>query len=285
MERVANKYDLLNQAYADEHLKRTTKAVMQYLVALSNSTGCHPAVATIARAVRTSERTVQRHIRILEQAGYIIKKTRFYHQEQLTNEYLFPLDVIEEAEHTGVKSGSRAETTLQKRAYMDQIYQASLSAGEQVVLIYFIHKANRQGRVIKLKADIMQACHMSWRLVCRYLVSLQHKGILIGYSRRNYVCCRLQPQEQWQMPMQTADETPNATPEKQPDNPDAAGMHRTGQVYPESEKVYQEKHYPDDHSVKILIPEGKRKNVKQFIRQALKNIRKQLHRWLGHLLS
>ena len=35
MERIANKYDLLNQAYADENLKRTTKAVMQYLVALS----------------------------------------------------------------------------------------------------------------------------------------------------------------------------------------------------------------------------------------------------------
>mgnify|MGYP004554678599 CR=1 FL=1 len=290
MERIANKYDLLNQAYADENLKRTTKAVMQYLVALSGSKGCHPAVATIARAIRMSERTVQRHIRILEQAGYIIRKSRYYHQSQLTNDYVFPFDVIDALEHNTFKTGSTADTTLNKRRYMDQVYQASLSAGEQVVLIYLVHKANRQGRVIKLKADIMQACHMSWRLVCRYLASLQNKGILIGYCRRNYVCCRLQEQDKWKMEKQVADavlgaeDIQGAAKVEQRQNPE--------QVYPEFPKVYHGKTYsgsgyafPDDPNVKIPIYKGKRKSVKQLIMAAGRHIRNHLHRWLEHFLS
>ena len=94
MERFETKYDLLNRVYADTRLKRTTKSLMQYLVAKSDDRSCHPSVAVIAAAIRMSERTVQRHIRELEKFRYLLCICRFYLYEQRTKQYEFVLDVV-----------------------------------------------------------------------------------------------------------------------------------------------------------------------------------------------
>lgn len=198
MERFETKYNLLNRVYSDPSINKTTKAVMQYLVALSNDAGCHPAVATIARAIKRSERTVQRHMRILEQHGYLVRKERFWRQEQLTNDYSFCLSVTEEKEKHVKRTGIPAKTTFRKREYLHHVYAAELSASEQLVLIYLVHKANRQGRVIKSKEAIVKDLHMSWRLVSRILCRLRERRMIAGYGRCWYVLLQLRPVDHWQ---------------------------------------------------------------------------------------
>ena len=95
--RFENKYDLLRQCYQDAEIKRSGKALMQYLVYISNKQHCVPAVNTIAAALSISKRTVQRHMRMLEQRGYIIRKSRYYNHEQLSNEYVFSFGVTTES--------------------------------------------------------------------------------------------------------------------------------------------------------------------------------------------
>ena len=160
MERFETKYDLLNQAYKDDRLKRSTKAVMQYLVALSDKTKSHPSVATIARAIGMSDRTVQRHMRLLELYGYLERKSRYYHNEQLTNEYVFNLSVLEadsdrdrREQVEGVMhqisstdlNEKKEEKPYRKKTYLNWIYQKSdLQPAERVLLVYLVHKAERK---------------------------------------------------------------------------------------------------------------------------------------------
>lgn len=186
MERFVTKYDLLNLVYQDNTLKKTTKAVMQYLVALSDAEKCHPAVATIAGALGVSARTVQRHMRFLEKAGYLQRKSRYYRQEQLTNEYRFVLDFTTD-KSTGRAIGKVSKDTLlqmdkeqviqegnqieasdscgQKKDFLKYIYKLQLKPVQKTLLIYLVHKSNQNAVCYGAIREICRELHISERLL------------------------------------------------------------------------------------------------------------------------
>lgn len=250
MERFETKYDLLNKAYQDTRLKRTTKAIMQYLVMKSDEKGCHPSVATIAEAIGRSERTVQRHMRILEHTGYISNISRYYQQNQLTNQYSFQLDIMDE-EHrdivpigAGMKEEIAAEreqsmesdqsgagcvpsmscedqTGITKSKYIQSIYQSQLSSGERMALIYMVHKADQSGLVYGSIDRICHELHMSRRLLYRILRKLRQMHAILVKSRHGGILVKLQ---------YMGDNTSNASE-----------YHHESrrELYPESKNIYQ----------------------------------------------
>lgn len=212
MERFETKYDLLNQVYADNRLKRTTKALMQYLVAKSDERSCHPSVAAIAKAIRMSERTVQRHMRELEQHGYLVRKARFYCQEQLTNQYEFVLDVMD-APDSQIKGEDKSghpdrlpfgeagweEHHFNKIEYIKSIAGTGLSNKECLVLIYLVHKAGRKGIAYgSIKAAGRELC-ISQRLLWRIILELRAKGCLQLKSSRGRFMVKLVPLSGWKL--------------------------------------------------------------------------------------
>lgn len=207
MERFETKYDLLNQAYKDDRLKRSTKAVMQYLVALSDKTKSHPSVATIARAIGMSDRTVQRHMRLLELYGYLERKSRYYHNEQLTNEYVFNLSVlgtdpdrIEQVEgvmhqisYTDLNE-KKEEKPYRKKTYLNWIYQKSdLQPAERVLLVYLVHKADKYGRIYGSIATICKRLRISKRQFCRVLRTIHDKKLVLIQKHGREVVIQLRP--------------------------------------------------------------------------------------------
>lgn len=207
MERFETKYDLLNQAYKDDRLKRSTKAVMQYLVALSDKTKSHPSVATIARAIGMSDRTVQRHMRLLELYGYLERKSRYYHNEQLTNEYVFNLSVLEadsdrREQVEGVMhqisstdlNEKKEEKPYRKKTYLNWIYQQSdLQPAERVLLVYLVHKADRHGRSYGSIATICKRLRISKRQFCRVLQVIHDKKLVRIQKHGREVVIQLRP--------------------------------------------------------------------------------------------
>lgn len=192
MERFETKYDLLNRVYGDTRLKRTTKALMQYLVAKSDGRSCHPSVSAIAKTIRMSERTVQRHMRELEQYGYLVRKARFYRQEQLTNQYEFVLDVMDAPEpqlkresKSGYPDGisfedSREEAhPFNKIEYIKSIAGTGLSNKECLVLIYLVHKADQKGITYGSIKTAGRNLHISQRLLWKIILELRAKGCLM----------------------------------------------------------------------------------------------------------
>lgn len=258
MERFETKYDLLNRIYADDRLKRTTKAVMQYLVAKADDRSCHPSVATIAAAIRMSERTVQRHMRHLEQYGYIKIKSRFYRSEQLPNQYEFVLDVTDDAEHPYIKD-KESNRTLKEQAerfdrerpvfnkmnYIKEIAGTGLSNKECLVLIYFTHKANRGGITYGSVKTISQALHMSQRLLWKIILKLRSEGYLMLKNRKGDVIVKLLHPEAGVVPSGTENVATSQQKEKS--------------VYPESGKVYQRKRAEINPVIKVREPEERRK--------------------------
>lgn len=278
MERFETKYDLLNRVYADERLKRTTKALMQYLVAKSDERSCYPSVAAIARAIRMSERTVQRHMRELEQYGYLVRKSRFYRQEQLTNQYEFVLDVMDtsDSKFKQEKIGDCMDKTLaefydqkdcsfNKMKYIRSIAKTGLSNKECLVLIYFIHKANRDGITYGSIKAISRELRMSQRLLWKIILQLRSEGFLMLKKRKGSIAVKMQ---------EVSDRKSKRV----------EGMVST-QLYPESENVYKEKSSLNDPTVKTLKCERKRKSVKKMLRRFIKKIRSQLYRKLRAFLS
>lgn len=211
MERFETKYDLMNRVYKDNRLKRTTKAVMQYLVALSGKEKCNPAVSTIAQAIGMSERTVQRHMRMLEQYGYLERKSRYYRHEQITNEYVFILSVVNENEAKvlpiGIKetesdileAGKAAEGIpahpLRKKDYLKWIYRDNqkLLPAEKVLLTYLVHKANVHGRAYGWINAICHDIRISRRQIRKLLCSIRRKGIVQVKNNQNTITVQLQP--------------------------------------------------------------------------------------------
>lgn len=195
MERFETKYDLLNRVYGDTRLKRTTKALMQYLVARSDERSCHPSVAAIAKTIRMSERTVQRHMRELEQYGYLVRKARFYCQEQLTNQYEFVLDVMDAPEpqikrenKSSYLAGISFEEAIQnlqeahpfnKIEYIKSIAGTGLSNKECLVLIYLVHKADQKGITYGSITAAGRNLHISQRLLWKIILELRAKGCLM----------------------------------------------------------------------------------------------------------
>lgn len=278
MERFETKYDLLDRVYADTRLKRTTKALMQYLVVKSNERSCHPSVATIAKAIRMSGRTVQRHMRYLEQYGYLVRKSRFYRQEQLTNQYEFVLDVMDtsDSKFKQEKIGDRMDKTLaesfekkdssfNKMKYIRSIAKTGLSNKECLVLIYFIHKANRDGITYGSIKAISRELRMSQRLLWKIILQLRSEGFFMLKNRKGSIAVKMQ---------EVSDRKSKRV----------EGMVST-QLYPESENVYKEKSSLNDPTVKTLKCKRKRKSVKQMIRSFIKKIRSQLCRKLRTFLS
>lgn len=91
MQKFETKYDLLNAAHRDSELKKGCILLLQCLIHRSDKERCFPALETIAKALNVCKRTVQYNMRKLENAGYIIRKDRWYNHQQLTNQYVFNL--------------------------------------------------------------------------------------------------------------------------------------------------------------------------------------------------
>lgn len=262
MERFETKYDLLKRVYKDARLKRTTKALMQYLVAKSDELGCHPSVATIAAAIRMSERTVQRHMRHLEQYGYIQIKSRFYRSEQLTNQYDFILDVTDDADQQYIENKEskktlkeqaekvfREEPDFNKMNYIKEITKTGLSNKECLVLIYFVHKANRGGIAYGSVKAVSRELHMSRRLFWKILLKLRIEGYLMLKNQKGNIIVKL-------LHPQAGDVSSGA--ERQ--NKDIAmSQQKEKSVYPESGKVYQKEIFKRNQLEKAGRPEGQGK--------------------------
>lgn len=206
MERFETKYDLLNRVYGDTRLKRTTKALMQYLVAKSDERSCHPSVSSIAKTIRMSERTVQRHMRELEQYGYLVRKARYYCQEQLTNQYEFVLDVMDAPEpqlkresKSGYPDGisfedSREEAhPFNKIEYIKSIAGTGLSNKECLVLIYLVHKADQKGITYGSIKATGRNLHISQRLLWKIILELRAKGCLMLKNSKGRFMVKLVP--------------------------------------------------------------------------------------------
>lgn len=204
MERFETKYDLLNRVYADTRLKRTTKSLMQYLVAKSDDKSCHPSVATIAAAIRMSERTVQRHMRELEKYHYLVCRKRFYRNEQLTNQYEFVLDVMDTSDTNMRPSADLGmdykkymedheaeKQNLSKIKYIKYISESRLSNKECLVLIYFVHKANQNGIAYSNIKKVSKELHMSARLLWKTILELRAKQYLLLKSNAGRVIVKL----------------------------------------------------------------------------------------------
>lgn len=278
MERFETKYDLLNRVYQDSRLKRTTKALMQYMVAKSDELSCHPSVATIAAAIRMSERTVQRHMRQLEQYGYLIRKSRYYRQEQLTNQYEFVLDVVDS---TGLQYINRSsdyevmkqqaeqfcpnESRFNKMQRIKKLAKTGLSNKECLVLIYFIHKANQNGITYGKLKEIGRELHISQRLLCKVILELRTKGFLMLKNRRENIIVKLL----------TGDDDINQDVVK--DRADGKEI-----LYPESRKVSYENRGVVRHGRDARWSMGRRnRNLKQMLMSGWKK----LQRILMHFLS
>lgn len=257
MERFETKYDLLNRVYADTRLKRTSKALMQYLVIKSDERSCHPSVASIAASIRMSERTVQRHMRELEKYHYIACKSRFYRDEQLTNQYEFVLDVIDDGQQIeNEKIGSiiekvqaeafcKGNTNFSKMKYIKNITKMRLSNKEHMLLIYLVHKANQSGIVYGSIIRICKELHMSQRLLWKIILELREQGYFMLKQHRGRIAVKLVYREKVEVD---------------------TDMEKEMAIYPESKKVYQEKSFEKDHTIKTDDNSRNEKNVKQKIK-------------------
>lgn len=197
MQRFETKYDLLNAAYQDKDLKKGAILLLQYLVHKSNKEKCFPAVESIAKGLNVCKRTVQYNMRKLENAGYIIRKDRWYNHQQLTNQYVFNLDVIDEEPGIIRYTDSEKETIqsflfnnqeeqydgfnqveLNKAKEILKVYGMSLSGREKLLLVYLFHKANKKGLSYNSINVIMESIGVGRRTLNKLLRSLRRKQLI-----------------------------------------------------------------------------------------------------------
>ena len=172
MQKFETKYDLLNAAHRDSELKKGCILLLQCLIHRSDKERCFPAVETIAKALNVCKRTVQYNMRKLENAGYIIRKDRWYNHQQLTNQYVFNLgiteDVLGQIRYTddekeqirqisfyipnddiymknGMNQDKSVPEKMNKAAEIMKAYDMELSGREKLLLIYLIHRADKKG--------------------------------------------------------------------------------------------------------------------------------------------
>lgn len=189
MQRFETKYDLLNAAYKDVSLKKGAVALFQYLVHKSNKEQCFPAVDTIAKALGVCRRTVQYNMRKLEDAGYIIRKDRWYNHQQLSNQYVFNIGIIEdipgemlytdeEYETLNGFSFNNPEKQIRKVNEIKKIYEMKLNANEKLLLIYLYHRANKKGIAYDTPSAFMSALGIRKGALKRLFNGLRNKGLL-----------------------------------------------------------------------------------------------------------
>lgn len=283
MERFETKYDLLNRVYADTRLKRTTKSLMQYLVAKSDDKSCHPSVATIAAAIRMSERTVQRHMRELERYNYLVCRKRFYRNEQLTNQYEFVLDVVDDSDlmmknkrigsgmnKLDMQKSNNDNVSFNKMKYIKKITKTGLSNRECLVLIYFVHKANRNGIAYGQMKAVIRELHISVRLLWKIILELRTKQYLLLKSNAGKIIVKLT-------------------------EPDPEGEKREvgkEKLYPESKNVYAECAFGEAESSAKVSHEKKKgfillgiEKICQTLIHCLRDGYAQLKKILQHFLS
>lgn len=200
IQRFENKFDLLKAAYEDEKLKKSTVALLQYLVHKSNKEQCFPAVETIAKAMNVCKRTVQYNMRKLERAGYIIRKDRYYNHQQLSNQYIFNLGVLDITEGKNKQNiytdnekealndflftnlGKNPAPDMDKSKEILKIYNMNLSKYEKLLLIYLLHKADKYAFVYEDMRTYMKAIGVCRTTFVRLLHGLRKKGLILVKS-------------------------------------------------------------------------------------------------------
>lgn len=199
IQRFETKFDLLKAAYEDEKLKKSTVALLQYLVHKSNKEQCFPAVETIAKAMNVCKRTVQYNMRKLERAGYIIRKNRYYNHQQLSNQYIFNLGIIDMAEGNKrniytdnekealndflfTNFGKNSAPDMDKSKEVLKIYNMNLSKYEKLLLVYLLHKADKYAFVYEDMNTYMKAIGVCRTTMVRLLNGLRKKGLILVKS-------------------------------------------------------------------------------------------------------
>lgn len=199
IQRFETKFDLLKAAYEDENLKKSTVALLQYLVHKSNKEQCFPAVETIAKAMNVCKRTVQYNMRKLERAGYIIRKDRYYNHQQLSNQYIFNLGIIDMAEGNKrniytdnekealndflfTNLGKNSAPDMDKSKEVLKIYNINLSKYEKLLLVYLLHKADKYAFVYEDMNTYMKAIGVCRTTMVRLLNGLRKKGLILVKS-------------------------------------------------------------------------------------------------------
>ena len=190
MQRFETKFDLLHAAYRDDRLKKSAISLLQYLVHKSDKKTCFPAVQTIARDLNVCKRTVQYNMRKLEKAGYVIRKERWYHHNQLTNEYMFNLGVTTEQAkgkydqraheiiNASMKELSKDDREICKINEIRKTYAMALSGREKMLLSYLILRANRNGYVYEEIDVIMNAVGLREKALLKLIHLLREKKLL-----------------------------------------------------------------------------------------------------------
>lgn len=200
METFETKFDLLDAAYKDKNIKKSTMALLQYLISKSDRMKCFPSVDTIAKAMNVCRRTVQYNMRKLEAAGYIIRKDRWYNHQQLSNCYEFNFGIKTEEELTGNYSNQDKEKInnffeklstpndnpreLSKAKEIIKVYNMNLSKYEKLLMVYFIHRANKSALIyddLIACADAIGVCRTT---MVRLLNSLRSKGLILVQKKQ-----------------------------------------------------------------------------------------------------
>ena len=194
METFETKYDLLDAAYKDKNIKKSAMALLQYLISKSDRMKCFPSVDTIAKAMNVCRRTVQYNMRKLEAAGYIIRKDRWYNHQQLSNSYEFNFGIKDEEKLINrrysaqekdeineflIKVPAADSQELYKSKEVLKIYNMNLSKYEKLLMVYFIHRANKSAVLyddLKTYADSIGVCRAT---LVRLLHSLRDKGLIL----------------------------------------------------------------------------------------------------------
>lgn len=198
MQKFESKFDLLKAAYEDEKLKKSTIALLQYLVHKSNKEQCFPAVETIAKAMNVCKRTVQYNMRKLEAAGYIIRKDRYYNHTQLSNQYIFNLGIKDENQKRELlysdkekealneflfhNLGENHKPDMNKSKEVLKIYNMNLSKYEKLLLVYLLHKADKYAFVYEEIDTYMKAIGVCRSTMLRLLNGLRKKGLILVKS-------------------------------------------------------------------------------------------------------
>lgn len=197
MQRFETKYDILQRAYKDRDIKKGTISLLQYLVMKSNKSNCFPAVDTIAAALGCCRRTVQYNMRKLERAGYIVRKDRWYNHQQLSNQYCFPLDVMEdvpgqekytETEYNIMNAFSftNQQDASGKAAWINKIYQChNLSKCAKQIMVYMHIRCEASFSLCLILTDLL-CLHTSNRVLTLYCM-IKHINPIIIYQAKHYI--------------------------------------------------------------------------------------------------
>lgn len=189
MEVFQTKYDLLNEAYNDDRIKKGTLILFQFLVNASDDKGCFPAVETIAEALSCCKRTVQNNMRKLERFGYIMRKERWYNHQQLSNSYSFNLGVREEKKVIWAEGFDNSicemfddDTPLKNGFYKSHviswIFSLELSTKEKLLMVYCVNRANQKGIMYNSASGFCEALGISERTLHIILRKLRMRELI-----------------------------------------------------------------------------------------------------------